>query len=174
MIENYTTYRVLKEFFDRPTKKFQLRELSRESGVSYPSVRNQVKKLSEKGLVEEVEEGTYNGYRASMNERFKLYKKLDIVRRLKESGLVELLKERTTPDAIVLFGSAARGEDVEKSDIDLLLVSGQSEINVEEFEEEFNREINLQFMTEEEIRNNKEFSNSLANGIVLDGYLVIK
>lgn len=74
----------------------------------------------------------------------------------------------------MLFGSAARGEDVEKSDIDILVVSEEREINVEEFEEEFNREINLQFMTEEEIKANKEFANNLANGIVLDGYLVIK
>ncbi|MFB6100911.1 MAG: nucleotidyltransferase domain-containing protein [Candidatus Nanohalobium sp.] len=78
------------------------------------------------------------------------------------------------PNALVLFGSAARGEDTEESDIDILVVAEEKTFDVEEYESEFQREINLQFMNEDELLENKEFANSLANGVVLKGFLRVK
>lgn len=166
--------RVLEEFFKHPTEKFQLRGISRNTEVSLPTVRSYIAEFLEKDLVEKTEEGVYPSYRASMSEVFKIYKKLWTVRKLHETGVVEKLKRELHPDAVVLFGSAARGEDIEKSDIDLLVVSGSKEISLEEFEESFNREISLQFMAVEELKENREFANNIANGIVLSGYLVVK
>lgn len=175
MIENYNRYRILEEFFDHPTKKFQLRELSRNTGISLPSIKDHVEKLVEKDFIKKVEEGVYPGFKAKRNEKFKLYKRLNLVERLNENGLVEYLKEELNePDAIVLFGSAAYGEDIEKSDIDILVVCKEREIDLTEYEEKMNRKISLQFMKEENIKKNKELANNLANGIVLSGYLVLK
>jgi len=175
MIENYNKYRVLKNFFDFPTTKFQLRELSRQSGLSLPSVKNYVEELLEENLIERVEEGVYPGYRANKNERFRLYKKLDLERRLHETGLVKFLKEKLSePNSIVLFGSAARGEDIEKSDLDLLVVAQEKELDLTEFEQELKREINLQFITKRELKQNRELANNIANGTVLAGHLVVK
>lgn len=174
MFDDYTKYRVLKPFFRKPGTKHQLREVSRETGVSLPSVKEYVEELEEEGFLEKVEEGTYPGYKGSMNNKFKLYKKLETVRQLHETGLVEELEAKFHPNVIVLFGSASRGEDAEESDIDLLVVAAEKEIDLEKYEEEFNRTINLQFITEDELDANTEFSNSVANGIVLEGFLKVK
>lgn len=174
MFEDFNKYRVLRRFFLKPGKKYQLRELSRETGISFPSVKNYVTELEEEGFLETVEEGTYPGYRADTNEKFRLYKRNDTVRRLHESGLVDELEKEFRPNALVLFGSAARGEDTEESDIDILVVAGEKTFDVEGYESEFQREINLQFMNEDEILENKEFANSLANGVVLKGFLRVK
>lgn len=175
MLENNNTYRVLTQFFKKPTKKHQLRELSRNTKLSLPTIKNHTQKLTKKDLIKKVKEGTYPGYKAKMNKKYKLYKKLYNIRKLHETALITYLKNQLShPNAIVLFGSAARGEDIEKSDIDLLAIAEQKELDLKEYEKELNRKINLQFMNEQELKQNKEFANNIANGIVLDGYLVIK
>jgi len=71
---------------------------------------------------------------------------------------------------VVLFGSASRGEDTENSDIDLFLQSGESDINVEKYENALNRKISILF--ESDIRKlGKELLNNILNGHVLYGYL---
>ncbi len=166
--------KVLEQFFERPTHRFQLRELSRASDVSLPSVKNYIEEFMEQSLVERDEDGVYPGYSASMNQKFKLEKKLYTVRKLHKTGLIDKIVDEVTPDAVVLFGSAAKGEDIEQSDIDILAVSSEKQIHLEEFEEELNREINVTFVKTEELKKNEEFANSVANGIVLDGYLVVR
>lgn len=165
---------VLEEFFRRPRHKFQLRELSRNSDVSTPSVKNYIQEFKQENLVEVVEEGIYKSYRSKLSEEFKLQKKLYNIEKMHETGLVKEIEEKCVPDAVVLFGSAAEGEDIEESDIDLLVVSSEKDIDLQDYEQKFNREINITFMTEKELKQNKEFSNSIANGTVLSGYLVIK
>lgn len=165
---------VLEQFFRRPRHRFQLRELSRESDVSPPSIKNYLQEFKHENLVEEVEEGVYKSYIADLSPEFKLQKKLYNIEKLHNTGLLEHIEEKCVPDAVVLFGSAAEGEDIEESDIDLLVVSGGKELDLEEYEQRFNREINITFMTEQELKQNKELSNSVANGIVLSGYLVVK
>ena len=123
MIQNYNTYKILKLFFDFPRKKFQLRELSRKTNVGLPSVINHVKKLEKEGFVKRVSEGVYDSYVSNRNEKFKSYRKNDVLLRLKESGLVDFLADEFIPDTIVLFGSASMGEDVEESDIDLCIIA---------------------------------------------------
>ena len=59
--------------------------------------------------------------------------------RIKESGLLDFLVDNFFPDAIVLFGSASRGEDTEKSDIDLFLVAEREEIELSGFEKKLKR-----------------------------------
>lgn len=165
---------VLEQFFQRPTHKFQLRELSRETGVSTPSVKDYVEKFQEENLVDEVEEGVYSGYKSTLSEYFKLQKKLYTIEKLYETGLIDYLEEECVPDAVVLFGSAAEGEDIEESDIDLFVISGEKELQLNEYEEKFNREINITFMTEKQLKEKEELLNSVINGVTLSGYLVIK
>lgn len=165
---------VLEEFFRRPRHKFQLRELSRKSDVSTPSVKNYLQELKQENLVEAVEEGVYEGYRAKLSEEFKLQKKLYNIEKIHETDLLKEIENKCVPDAVVLFGSAAEGEDIEESDIDLLVISGEKDLDLEDYEQKLNREINITFMSEKELKQNKEFANNVANGTVLSGYLVIK
>lgn len=172
MVLESTTHRVLKLFFDHPTRYFQLREVSREIHLGLPSVSNHVRTLLEEGFLIKEKRGTYAGYVASRTDRFKLYKQQDMVLRLHGSGLLEMLEEVAAPDVVILFGSAARGEDVEGSDIDLLVVADEVEIDTERFEEVLGRKVSLQF---ESVLKGlpSELLNNVINGIVLYGYMKV-
>ena len=91
MIQNYTTYRILRLFFDYPTKAFQLRETSRISKFGMPSVSLHVRRLEKAGFVKKEKTGVYASYNASRNDLFRLYKRSDMLLRLYECGLMGVL-----------------------------------------------------------------------------------
>jgi len=106
------------------------------------------------------------------NEEYKHYKTIDMVNRIKKSGLLEKLEKETAPDCIVLFGSAARGEDLMESDVDLYVQSEEKDLDLSEYQNFLNRSVQLHF--------NSDFSsyptelkNNISNGIVLQGYLKV-
>ncbi len=174
MIQNYITYRILQSFFDYPTRYFQLREISRMLKIGLPSVISHIKKLEKEGFLLKEKKRIYASYKANKKaERFKIYKKNDIILRCYESGLIEHISTNTSPNAIVLYGSAARGEDTETSDIDLFVLAKEIKIKTETFEKKLNRKIRIFF--EQDIKDlPKELLNNIINGIVLYGYLKIK
>lgn len=173
MLQNYTTYRILQLFFNSPTKLFQLREISRLIKLGLPSVINHVKKLEKQGFIKGVKNTIYTSYTANKTERFKLYKKNDILLRIYESGLIDYLDNELSPDAIVLFGSASRGEDIEKSDIDLFILAKEKDLKLKKYENQLKRKIKP-FFEEKLINLPKELLNNIINGIVLKGYLKVK
>lgn len=172
MIQNCTAYRVLSVFFDYPTRHFQLREICRLLKMGMPSVRSHVAKLERQGFVRKEKRGVYQSFVSTRNDLFKLYKKNDVLLRLHHSGLLGFLADKFVPDAIVLFGSASRGEDVEDSDVDLLVIAREKKVQLEEFEHKVRRKIALHF--EEKISGiPKELLNNIVNGIVVYGYLQV-
>ncbi len=172
MIQKYNTYRILKLFFDQPTRFFQLREISRKLNLGMPSVINHIKKLKKEGLIKKEKRGVYNNYISEKNELFRIYRRNDLLLRMHESGLIDFLEDEFMPDAIVLFGSCARGEDIEISDVDLLVVSKEKEVDLKKFESAIKRKISLHF--EENVSEiPKELLNNIVNGIVLYGYLTV-
>ncbi len=172
MLQNYTAYRILQLFFDYPTRHFQLRGICRVLKLGMPSVRNHVKKLERYGFIKSEKKGVYKSYVSAENELFRTYKRNDVLLRLYECGVVDFLADSFVPDAIVLFGSASRGEDIENSDIDLLLISKERKAELKCFETKLKRKIALQF--EEDISEMpKELMNNIINGIVLHGYLKV-
>jgi len=131
-----------------------------------------VKDLEKQGFIKKISGGVYDSYTSDKTEMFKIYKKNDILIRLHESGLVDLLVDTVVPDAIVLFGSASKGEDIEESDVDLFLVAKEKQMDLKVFEKKINRKISLHF--EDKIQNiPKELLNNIVNGIVIYGYLKV-
>lgn len=172
MIKNYIAYRILRLFFDYPTRHFQLREICRILKLGMPSVRNHVKRLEREGFVKKEKTGVYQSYTASKNELFRIYKRNDVLLRLHESGLVDFLADKFAPDSIVLFGSASRGEDVEESDLDILLIAKEESVDLRKFENTLKRKISLQF--EQKVSDiPKDLMNNVVNGIVVHGYLEV-
>jgi len=175
MIGKNNTYRVLCLFFRNPMKNFQLREISRLVGLSLPTVISHVSLLEKEGLVKRVSGGVYDSFKANMDSPdFRMYKKLDTIQTLEKEVLPLLIKECSYPTAVVLFGSAARGEDVEKSDIDLLVLAKEKAIDLSKWEEKLNRRISLLFIDKRDIKKeDKELLNNLVNGVVLYGVLEV-
>ncbi|MFW5902705.1 MAG: nucleotidyltransferase family protein [archaeon] len=177
MLQKCSLWRVAQVFFDEPIKEHYLMEISRKSNLSHTSVKNKLKTLIDEGIISKDKEKRgkriYPIYKAKLeSKKYKKYKKIDILHRIEEVGLNNYLKGKYQPDCIVLFGSAARGEDTEKSDLDLFLQMEKEEINLNEFEEKLNRKIQLHISRD--IKNYpEELKNNIANGILLHGYLDI-
>ncbi len=173
MLQKYSRYKLLQEFFDYPKKDFQIRELSRRINLAQISIINHLKVLVKDELIIKEHKSIYPSFRANKsNETFKLLKKQNLVFRIKTSKLIDFLEEKLKPNCIVLFGSASKGEDIENSDVDLFIQSKETSLNLEKYGKSLNRKINLFF--EPNLKNlSKELLNNIINGEILYGYLKV-
>lgn len=169
MFKKNNRYKLLKVFLDEPLEEFRLRELGRESGISPASVLNYLKEFEKERLILRNEKREIPFYKAERdNEKFILYKKLSIMYELEESGLIEFLWQELCPEAIILYGSYAKGESINSSDIDLFIIGKEKKIKISEYEKKLGKEVHLMFNDAKKIP--KELKNNLINGIVLRGY----
>jgi len=163
----------MKLFFDYPTRGFQLREISRVIKLGLPSVRNHVRNLEKDGLIVKERKGIYPSFKANWNnELFKVYKRLDIIYRINKNNLLKYIYDNCMPDAIILFGSASKGEDLETSDIDLFVQSPEKNLDLKKYEKMLNRKISL-FFEEKFSRLSDELKNNILNGVILKGYIKV-
>ncbi len=173
MLTKDNNYKVMKLFFDNPDKKFHVREIARQTGLSAPGVLKILKKLKEKTLLVSEKKNVVINVKASRNEKFFILKKAYNNLSLFESGLIKFLRdEYEEPEAIVVFGSYSKGEDISQSDIDIAVVTKkEAQLNLKEFEKYLKRKISIY---EIQIGNaEKEFLNNLANGTVVSGFLKV-
>jgi len=170
MLEKYNKYVLLKVFLDFPLDSFRLRELSRISGISPASVMNYLKEYEKKGLIRRYEKRGVPFYKAERdNEDFIFYKKISILYEINKSGLIDYLWEGIHPETIILYGSYAKGESIDNSDLDIFIVGKEKKLSLDRFEKILGKEIHLIF--EENLKKiPKELKNNLINGIVLKGY----
>ncbi len=170
MLQKYNRYKLLKIFLDNPTESFRLRELSRLSKISPPSVVNYLKEFEQENLIKKYKKRDIPFYEAERdNEHFIFYKKLSIIYELHESGLVNYLWNNLAPKAIILYGSHARGESLEESDIDIFIIGKERKIRLGNYEKKMGKEIHLMFDSDPKNIPN-ELKNNLINGFILKGY----
>lgn len=178
MLQKDNRYKILRIFFDDPSPKgigFQLREISRKVAVAPPSVKKYLNELEKGGLIVKTEHRIhgYPVYYANKdNEEFKFLKRVDVIMKIKEFGLIDYIAKSCMPDAIVLFGSASKGEDLKESDIDLFVLSDKEKIDLSQFEKKLNRKINI-FFSDNFNKLSKELKNNIINGTILKGYLKV-
>jgi len=165
--------KIMELFFDFPMEQFQLRQISRKTKIAITSVRKYVYQLIKEKLVLKVDKGVYPSFKANRDEEvFRFYKKLNIIERLDNFGLLDYLEDSCMPNSIILFGSACLGEDIEESDIDLFVESSEKKLDLKKFEKKLNRQINI-FFEKDFLKLNKELKNNILNGIKLRGYLKV-
>lgn len=96
-------------------------------------------------------------------------KRVDNLKQLYETGLVQFLYDKIPQATIILFGSYSTGEDTIQSDIDLAVIGiKHKEIDLKKFEQILEREIIINnYESFEKI--DKHMLNNILNGIVLKG-----
>jgi len=163
--------KVLKILFENPTTKFHLRELARISKLNPNTIINIIKKLEkEKLILKEKKKYITEIYANTENKRFTTQKKIFNLKQIYESGMIDFLTKKYNPEAISIIGSYATGEDIEKSDIDTVIITKiKEDSNMLKYEKIFNRKIHLIATDYKEMSN--EFYINLINGILLYGYI---
>ena len=168
---NTSIERVLEVFIKKPTKGLQIREVIRETRLGNPTVMRVLGILTKKNLIKKRPGRIYPYYEGNM-ENF-AFKKLKIMNTaIALEPLITEINGVLHPNCIVLFGSAAKGEDTEQSDIDLFVQAKRKSFDTIKAEKHLERKISLIFESDMK-KVNKELRNNLANGIVLSGYFEV-
>ncbi len=166
--------KIMKLFFEEPSKNFQIRGISRLTKIAVTSVKNYLRELQKDKLVKKDKNTLYPSYIANQQNRlFRIYKQQFIIFKLYSSGLVDYLEDKLHPRCIILFGSAGKGEYNKDSDIDIFMQTSEKSINLTKFEKILKHKISLFF--EEKINKlSNELFNNIINGIRLSGYLKLR
>lgn len=163
-----SAYRILSFLTLYPNESFYDKEISEKTGVSRGATNQALNDFFRNGLVSREKRGKMWLY--SVNEQplikyFRIYE-----------NLVELteLKNRLLPIAkrMILFGSAAQGEDTSASDIDLFIISDHSDdvfsvIQAFEFEREIKPIVQTPLEYAISRTKDKAFYEQVERGIVL-------
>lgn len=172
MLQKSSSWLVLKQFLENPTKKHQIREISRKINLATTSVKKHIEKLIQQNLIFEKKD-IFKYYQANFDkEEFRFYKKINSMIMIRDSGLLEYLENQTSAEVIILFGSCAKGEDTQESDLDLYVQAPSKNLNLKKFEKKINKKIQL-FFYEDINQVPKELRNNILNGIKLAGYLKV-
>ena len=163
---------ILKLFFESPTKEFNVREVARTLKINPATASTYLKKFEKAGILKYKKQRIQDLYRADLDsDRYRDLKVYYLIRKLKESGLIESLNKFYIKPAIVLFGSCAYGIDTETSDIDLVIISEKIADFPEQrrFEKKLDREIQIFAVKDIKDLRNKHLINNVMSGIVIQG-----
>ena len=167
--------KALQFFLKNPTKTFHLREIARQIKLSAAGTLKSLRRLEENSLVIRQKTKATDNFKANLkNKEFQNLKYIYNIYSIKGSGLIDFLNDRYSfPEAIILFGSYSKGEDLETSDIDIAIITKKElSFDLSKFEKLLERKIVVHEISLEKA--SKEFINNLINGIILSGYLKIK
>ncbi|MBU2561726.1 MAG: nucleotidyltransferase domain-containing protein [Nanoarchaeota archaeon] len=175
MIQKSSIWNTAGIFFNYPTNEHYLLEMSREIDLAHTSLKQNLNQLINEGIIKEKvnKRGNrkYPVYKADTDSQaYRQAKRAYNITTLLDSGLIQHLDDSLMPKCIVLFGSYARGEDVEESDIDIFIECKEQTMDLARYEKALKRKIQLHFKKSfKDIPN--EMKNSIINGIVLKGFL---
>lgn len=165
-------------FMKDTAREFHVRELAKRAKMSPTTVSKHLAKLKKDGLLISSRRLGHLFYKAdTKSHTFMDMKVFYNIAALRKSGIIGYLeKEFNHPQAIVLFGSFRKGEDIRQSDIDLLVITPtKKETGLSVYETRLGHAVQLFTISESELEgmkeNNKELMNNIINGIILYGFL---
>lgn len=172
--------KVMRWFFSFPERKIGLSDLVSEVGISKTTANRIILKLEKEGFL--VKEVIGKAWRVNCNQSHVYNKTKKIAYNLEmvyESEIVEEIDKKYHPKSVILFGGYRKGDDNEKSDIDIAVeVVSNTKMKIEEFwiVEKFgfrkNVKVNVHVFSRKNV--DKHLFSNIVNGIVLEGFLEIK
>lgn len=175
--------KVLFWFFSFPNKEMSLNDLSEELEIAKTTANRVVNRLVEEGFLKKEVLGRIWRISCNRNHIYNYSRKVGYnLMMIYELGIISEIHEHElvqNPRAIVLFGSYRKGDDNEKSDIDIAVeVLDGKGLRIallgiiQKFGFRKDVKVNLHIFSRNKIDLNL-FSN-IANGIVLDGFLEVR
>jgi len=171
MIRKYALFKAVSMLIQYP-KESSVRFLAKKSDIGVATAKRCLDYLLEKDIVKRRIVGKSHLYSLNLENILARHVKiLFSLNQIKESGLTEeLLKNYPSITSIVLYGSAARGEDDPFSDIDILLISHKKvKISPLQAEKKLNREMTFLSYTLSEWRRKAKEDKPFYDRVILDG-----
>lgn len=165
----------IKEFYFRnPTTKLRVREIERTVNIPLPSVIKYTKELVSENILKKEGIGTTTFFTANRDKLFFLEKKLYNLQKIYNSGVIEYIQKELHNPTVILFGSFAKGEDTEESDIDIYIqTSSRKKIDLKPYFSEIGRDFQIfQHKHIKELQNTY-LMNNIVNGITLNGFIEV-
>lgn len=178
LIGSRSRVKVLTLFLLNPGKRFYVREVERLTGENINSIRRELKKLEDIGLLKSENVGNLKYY--TVNRDFNIYPELrDIL--LKTVGASEILGQDISSlrdiRAAFIYGSYARGDAGPDSDIDMIVIGTVNEdaliMAVREIEKRLKREINYVLMTSDEFQSRKERGDPFISNVLKEEKIML-
>ena len=122
------------EFFLRyPHEEIHLRELARKLKISPYTVKKYCDKLVEEELIIDHRQAHLRVFKANnTNIYYKQVKITQNIREINQAGLVqEILEKLANISSITLYGSYAKGENTEQSDIDIVIIGKDKPFSIQ-------------------------------------------
>lgn len=96
------------------------------------------------------------------------FKRIENLKQIYESGLIEFLEEKFPSCTIILFGSYSLGEDTTNSDIDIAVIGSKiKKIQLTKFDKLLERIIILHFY--DNLKINENLKQNIINGVTFHG-----
>ena len=167
------------ELFLTKGKQHSVRDVARLLSISPPSASKYLEQYHKEGLLIREEFKNNLLYSPNTDSRiFKLKKRSYNTLLLVQSGLVAHLEETLSYPTIILFGSYAKGENHEESDIDLFIIADEKQdLKLERYEKTLGAEIQVFLHTPKEFKqlqkSSPELINNVLNGVIISGYVKV-
>jgi len=163
---------ILRLLFIKAGMSLNQREIAGFLGVSAPAIMKAIPNLEKRGFVKVKQDKESKRWSIELNrDNYKImqFKRVDNLKQIYESGLNDFLEKEFAGAVIILFGSYSRGEDTEKSDIDIAIIGRKDKIvELTNYEKCLERKINLNFYDSLK-KIHKHLKENLCNGIALAG-----
>ena len=165
-----TKQKILGLLFANEDREFYIREIARLIGASPMGVQKELAKLEKAGIVVSEKKGIQKFY--SVNKKNPTYAEIKGLA-IKSFGVAWILKDLLSEIAGIreafIYGSFAKGEADEKSDIDLFVV-GDTDYNVlskaaRKAEDILSREVNFDLISEKEFKEKQKEDNPFIKDI---------
>jgi uncharacterized protein len=169
----FVGFKILEYFLLNPTKKTYLKELSKILEISPRSVKIYCDTFVKDGLIHREIKGNLHLFSTNNQDfRIKEMKKAIFVNILAELDIYNISKECIS---IALYGSHASGDYDEKSDIDLLVIGNEEQINKDSIVQIMNKigkEVQLNIIPMIKWEKMKKENDAFAKSIIRNHILI--
>jgi predicted nucleotidyltransferase len=165
--------RIFQWLFGQPDRSYHLNELKRLTGLGSASLQRELNKLVESGLVESKRVGNLRLFQA--NAGSPVHEELVALTR-KTLGAQPMLREALAPlasklETAFIYGSVAKGTDVAKSDVDVMLVGSKLTLGkvlelLVPVEAQLGRKINPTLLTPAEFKRRRAEKDSFVHRVL--------
>jgi len=158
-----------------PLKEWHFEEIVRKSDTTKASANKWLRKYVKQGLLLKVKKkGKFPFFTAGpSNHRYNSQKRIYMLEKIHQSGLLQDLLSLKNAKTIILFGSAVRGDWYKGSDIDIFIFGNKGNFDKGKYETKLGTYIELHvFNNQKEIKEVRTgLLTNVANGYVVKGQI---